>query len=127
DLDLRRFDGARPVELFGHTAFAQVAQRPYSMTLSPHAFHWFLLETSQRAAVTGKVPVLAARGDLDVALRGGLRRQLSQAISRYVTQQRWFAGKARRVQDVEIVDVIPIEQRRREIGRLLLVSMDYTE
>src|SRR5690606_11307929 len=30
-------------------------------------------------------------------------------------------------QDVEIVDVIPIEQRRREIGRLFLVSMDYTE
>ncbi|HEX7095743.1 MAG TPA: maltose alpha-D-glucosyltransferase, partial [Acidimicrobiales bacterium] len=127
DLDLRRFDGARPVELFGYTPFAPIGQRPYTLTLGPHAFHWFLLETSARPAPTGVIPVLSARGDLSVALRGGLRRQLTSAIVAYIVKQRWFAGKARRVQDVEIVDAVPIEQRGREIGRVLLVSLEYTE
>src|SRR5690606_28478818 len=112
ELDLRRFDGARPIELFGYTPFAPVGQRSYTMSLGPHVFHWFLLETTPRTPPQGTPPVLAARGDLSVALRGGaLRRQLTSALTRYVMKQRWFAGKARRVQDVEIVDVVPIEQR----------------
>jgi maltose alpha-D-glucosyltransferase/alpha-amylase len=97
------------------------------MTLAPHAFHWFLLESTPRPVVPGDIPVIAARGDLDAALRGSLRRQLTQAIAGYIGQQRWYAGKARRVQDVEIIDVIPIEQRRREVGRIILVSLEYTE
>ena len=89
--------------------FAPVTQRPYTLTLSPHAFHWLSLESATIGAVTGRIPTLAARGDLDVALRGAMRRQLVDAVLGYVSRQRWYAGKARRVQDASSVDVIAIE------------------
>jgi maltose alpha-D-glucosyltransferase/alpha-amylase len=127
ELDLRRFDGARPIELFGHTTFSTVTQRPYALTLAPHAFHWFQLEIVPEPVVQEKKPTIAARGDLEVALRGVMRRQLTDAVLSYVAQQRWFAGKARRVQDASIADVITIEERRRPIGYLLLLHLEYTE
>src|SRR5690606_12150330 len=55
------------------------------------------------------------------------RRQLTAALGRYITKQRWFAGKARRVQDIDIVDAVPVEPRGRELRRLLIVSLEYAE
>jgi maltose alpha-D-glucosyltransferase/alpha-amylase len=127
ELDLRRFDGARPIELFGHTTFSTVTQRSYVLTLAPHAFHWLLLETAPRPVMLGAVPTLAAHGDLEVAGRGVLRRQLTDAVLSYVSKQRWFAGKSRRVQDASIVDIVAIEQGRRPVGYLLLINLEYTE
>ncbi len=42
-LDLRRFAGTAPVELFGNTAFPTVGELPYVLTLGPHSFYWFSL------------------------------------------------------------------------------------
>jgi maltose alpha-D-glucosyltransferase/alpha-amylase len=43
ELDLRRFDGAVPVELFGSTPFPPIGDLPYFLTLGPHSFYWFSL------------------------------------------------------------------------------------
>ena len=44
ELDLRRYDGRVPVELFGETRFPPIGELPYFLTLGPHAFYWFRLE-----------------------------------------------------------------------------------
>jgi maltose alpha-D-glucosyltransferase/alpha-amylase len=44
DLDLGRFRGWTPVEMFGHTRFPPIGETSYMMTLSPHGFLWFKLE-----------------------------------------------------------------------------------
>jgi maltose alpha-D-glucosyltransferase/alpha-amylase len=43
ELDLAAFRGAVPVEVFGGTEFPAVGDRPYFVTLAPHAFFWFAL------------------------------------------------------------------------------------
>ena len=44
ELDLARFRGWTPVEMFGHTRFPPIGEGPYVLTLAPHGFLWFQLE-----------------------------------------------------------------------------------
>jgi len=50
ELDLRRFAGWTPVELFGETPFPQITEGPFTMSLGPHGFMWFRLEHPPEAA-----------------------------------------------------------------------------
>jgi maltose alpha-D-glucosyltransferase/alpha-amylase len=43
ELDLSRFEGRYPVEIFGRTRFPAVGQWPYLLTLAPRGFYWFQL------------------------------------------------------------------------------------
>jgi maltose alpha-D-glucosyltransferase / alpha-amylase len=43
ELDLRRWEGAEPVELLGGVRFPRVGELPYLLTLSGHGFYWFRL------------------------------------------------------------------------------------
>jgi maltose alpha-D-glucosyltransferase / alpha-amylase len=45
ELDLSRYRGAIPVELIGETRFPAIGDLPYFLTLGPHGFYWFRLET----------------------------------------------------------------------------------
>jgi maltose alpha-D-glucosyltransferase/alpha-amylase len=48
ELDLSRFAGAIPVELFGNTPFPAIGELPYFLTLGPHSFYWFRLAPPSR-------------------------------------------------------------------------------
>ena len=52
ELDLAKYAGVVPVELFGGTAFPRVGPLPYLLTLSPHSIYWFSIspEKSEAAA-----------------------------------------------------------------------------
>jgi maltose alpha-D-glucosyltransferase/alpha-amylase len=43
ELDLRALAGAIPIEMFGHSLFPRIRERPYVMTLGPYDFFWFRL------------------------------------------------------------------------------------
>ncbi|MGH7822839.1 MAG: maltose alpha-D-glucosyltransferase [Candidatus Binatia bacterium] len=44
ELDLSRFNGWTPVELFGGNPFPRIGDLPYLLTFGPHGFYWFRLE-----------------------------------------------------------------------------------
>ena len=43
ELDLERFHGAIPIEMFGGNPFPRVGRTPYLLTLGPYQFYWFRL------------------------------------------------------------------------------------
>ncbi|WP_189957030.1 alpha-glucosidase C-terminal domain-containing protein, partial [Streptomyces alanosinicus] len=43
ELDLSRFSGRHPVELFGGVRFPAIGELPYLLTLAGHGFYWFRL------------------------------------------------------------------------------------
>ncbi|MGW0922649.1 alpha-glucosidase C-terminal domain-containing protein, partial [Streptomyces sp. NPDC002755] len=43
ELDLSRFKGRYPVELFGGVRFPAVGDLPYLLTMAGHGFYWFRL------------------------------------------------------------------------------------
>ena len=44
ELDLSRFTGMTPIEMFGGARFPPIGELPYLLTLAPRGFFWFLLE-----------------------------------------------------------------------------------
>jgi maltose alpha-D-glucosyltransferase/alpha-amylase len=43
ELDLRRYKGNIPIEMFGKNIFPRVSELPYLLTLGPYNFYWFRL------------------------------------------------------------------------------------
>ncbi|HEX8002896.1 MAG TPA: alpha-glucosidase C-terminal domain-containing protein, partial [Mycobacteriales bacterium] len=43
ELDLRRFEGATPVEVVGRVHFPRVGELPYLLTMAGHGYYWFEL------------------------------------------------------------------------------------
>ncbi len=43
ELDLRRFKGNIPIEMFGRNMFPRVGDLPYLLTMGPYQFYWFRL------------------------------------------------------------------------------------
>ena len=113
-LDLSRFRGLKPVEMIGTTELPAVGDTPYFLTLGPHAFYWFLLTRPAEAAVpvtaagsTGDHGPLAllASAVWDQLLDAHLRRLLERdALPAFLTRQRWFGSKGRRIVSTHIAD-----------------------
>lgn len=94
ELDLSAFEGIAPVELFGQTPFPQIGKLPYLLTLGPHSFYWFTLETQSETVMQEKTLRLpevylqpsATRweqvfgGTGDLALAGALRAYLQRTM-----------------------------------------------
>ncbi|TME16010.1 MAG: maltose alpha-D-glucosyltransferase [Chloroflexi bacterium] len=130
ELDLARFKGQVPVEMFGSTEFPKIGEHSYLLTLGPHAFYWFLLEPARVPA--GKVaqrwgaedlPELFLDGQPDELFQPGSRARLEEILPSYVETRRWFGGKARKLKTMVITDVVPVAAR----ARLLTVEARYAE
>ncbi|MEO3857293.1 maltose alpha-D-glucosyltransferase [Acrocarpospora sp. B8E8] len=48
ELDLRRFEGAEPVETMGGVPFPRIGELPYLLTLPGHGFYWFTIPPVSR-------------------------------------------------------------------------------
>ncbi len=135
-LDLHEHRGSVPVEMFGHTEFAPVADGPYQLTLGPHGFYWFSLE-SRRSDVSPEfphgrdLPTLSVASDWRTLLRGRGRSAFERALPRYLADSRWYAGKGRTIRALETLDVVPLARTRARQATaqafLVLTHIDYAE
>jgi maltose alpha-D-glucosyltransferase/alpha-amylase len=115
ELDLSRFRGSVPVELFGRTSFPSIGEWPYLLTLSPHTFYWFALEMQrERIEVTlpaseGRLPVLELPGGWEELLNERGLPMLEGLLPSFLQARRWFRSKARHIRSAEVIDAIPIQ------------------
>ncbi len=129
DIDLARFKGYVPTELFGRIEFPVIDDRPLFLTLGPHAFYWFQLQPAERRLHIQVAPLetrqLRARSLRDLA-RGASRSAFEQMLPAYITGQRWFRSKARVIRDVDVFDVIDMEVEDRD-AVLCIIRVEYAE
>nr|MBA3966502.1 maltose alpha-D-glucosyltransferase [Nitrospirales bacterium] len=132
ELDLAEFKGRRPLTLFGRSKFPAIGDLPYLLTLSGHAFYWFSLEPVE--AGTPKAPGKADQGlptitiakDWDNLIQKREKVKLENILPQYLQGRRWFGGKARIMQFVEITETIPLPQEN-PLAVLALIRVEYTE
>ncbi|RJX24892.1 MAG: maltose alpha-D-glucosyltransferase [Desulfurivibrio sp.] len=113
ELDLRGYAGRIPVEMIGRTEFPPIGELPYFLTLGPHSFYWFRLESpaepiSAGAAVAGTLPalpelVLAEMWDTLLSAEY-LYTLGNDILPPYLARQRWFRGKARNLVSCRVTD-----------------------
>jgi len=115
ELDLSRFRGQTPTELFGQTQFPPIGELPYFLTLGPHGFYWFRLQWRDAETIElspSELPVCRVKEGWEKVFTGRAKGTLHKALAPYLRRQRWFAGKARAIQSAEVIDVFPLQDAR---------------
>ena len=130
ELDLSAFKSQIPVELFGRTEFPAITEKPYMLTLGPHAFYWFSIESKRTAGETapGRAtsPRLAVAADWPALFSERSKPSLEAVLPDYLRAQRWFGGKARTIRQVTIKDVVFLPGDGTP-GVLALLQVDYVQ
>jgi maltose alpha-D-glucosyltransferase/alpha-amylase len=113
ELDMSAYRGMVPIEMFGSTPFPSIGELPYLLTLGPHSFYWFSLETPKQpeagageAGEEPQLPLLTASGTWEDVLQGQARTALERALPAFLARCRWFGGKARQARTVTITETL---------------------
>ena len=110
ELDLSNFRGARPVEMFGRVPFPPIGDLPYLLSLGPHSFFWFVLESPPpvEAGVTASAttPLVQVPGPYAQLFEEKYRDVLTPLLTNFLKDRRWFGGKARTIRSTMITEVV---------------------
>ncbi len=131
ELELSGFKDRVPIELFGRTEFPIIGEKPYLLTLGPHAFYWFSLEPrfapSELSQETPAPAGLRVSEDWQQVLVGRQRVELEGILVRYLPQQRWFGGKSRTIKQLSLREVVPLYEERRTVGLMIGLQVEYVQ
>ena len=99
------------------------------MTLGPHGFYWFSLET-EAAPDLGPCQALTVGGGWQDLLDDGARQQLEVVLPSYLAGRRWFASKSRRITRTTVVTSVPVPYDgaaglSASTARLVLVRVEF--
>src|SRR5467141_430639 len=133
ELDLSKWKGMVPVELFGATELPAVGETPYFLTLGPHSFYWFSMQPRAASTVPADwglaaavLPEIKVAGSWDSVLFGVAKERLEAVLLTSIRHRRWFAGKARRLKSVSVMDAIEVNGMDRS-AYLLTLLVAYAE
>ncbi len=130
-LDLHKYTGYTPVELFGRTDFPAVAEGYYPLTLGPNSFFWFSLEHREVPAAVAvptpetrrqSIPILtipALRDIWDPAIRASI----AAVLPRFLQLRKWFHTRDRRFRSIQITELIPVADGK---FRIAFVRTEFT-
>lgn len=132
ELDLSRFKGAVPIELLGQAEFPSIGELPYLLTLGPYSFYWFRLNLPDETHDSAGERLARQRSLPDFPLARLQERANWGAFDRllrdYLPQTRWFTGKGRRIVNLEVSDVLPLEDGEGGTETVLaILNVHYAE
>ncbi|MFD2515116.1 maltose alpha-D-glucosyltransferase [Pontibacter locisalis] len=130
ELDLHDYKGHVPVEVFSKNKFPGVKDEPYLFTIGGHGYYWMELkpqEASQSAEEQRMRPAVkmsSLKQELDAKT---LRELENNVLPAYIWQRRWFGGKARTMQRMQVVNNIPVPLSKQGAASWLFVEVSYNE
>ena len=130
ELDLGAFKHCRPIELFGRTEFPPITAQPYLLTLGPHSFYWFSLESRAASATVRPVPApraITVDGDWSQVLQGKPKAALEALLPNFLRPLRWFGGKSKTIKQITLKDAVPVPAADAIAGYLVLLQVDYVQ
>jgi maltose alpha-D-glucosyltransferase/alpha-amylase len=132
ELDLSAFQSLVPIELFGRAEFPLITDKPYPLTLGPHAFYWFALETKAPAETKGAPisadarTILNVEEDWEEIFDERHHIQLERALQTWLPSRRWFGGKAKTIKYVRVQEMIRV-QPGAEKAFLVFLQVEYVQ
>jgi maltose alpha-D-glucosyltransferase / alpha-amylase len=131
ELDLSGYKGRVPVELFGRSVFPPIGDLPYLLTLPGHGFYWFLLDQAPTDESAWRAPpvmpefitLVLAIGWTSLFDRHNRRQFETEVLPAYIPNQRWYAGKGRKLERAAAIAEIELVSRD---GAWLLTIVDVT-
>jgi maltose alpha-D-glucosyltransferase/alpha-amylase len=130
ELNLAALAGMIPIEMLGYSEFPVIGKDPYLLTVDAYGFYWFELregapvpEMQTVLAEMRDTPVLDAAGGWDRLLAGRERSRLEEVLLRFLPKQRWFGGKARRIETTRVLDWAKLTATPQ--AALILIEVTY--
>src|SRR5437763_3658401 len=130
ELDLSRFAGCVPMEVFSRNLFRPIRKSRYVITLGPHSYYLFALQApidGRRASKKHVAPTINAPAEVDVLLGNNQREQLEREIlPNYIQTCRWFGSKARTLRELKVVEQ-PGVSSDADAARFWFVVVSYVD
>ncbi len=126
-IDLSRFDGFIPEEVFSLNRFPKIRKTPYMVALGAYGYFWLKMvkeaEDVDRGTALEKPFTSVSRWP---SLFTGKSRELleTEILPNYYTASRWFGGKARTMMRIAIIDTIPVAGMPK--AKLLITEVRYS-
>ncbi len=133
ELDLSRWQGLRPVEVFSHNRFPVITAAPCFYTMGPHDYLWLALEPEQeplRIGTNFAPPTVPEAPTWENALQTLRSTSFEQhTLPECLQHCRWFGGKAHALRGVHLLDAIPLGAASTcaDAGRLAFLEANYYE
>lgn len=129
-LDLSKYAGAVPEEVASQNRFPAIREAPYVLTLGPHNYLFISLKKAEQSITQEaerKIPELHTRENWEVILEERMRERLENDIlPEYLRRCRWFGGKGKIIQEVSIVEHLPLFNDAN-VSYLLFLEVKYAE
>ncbi len=117
DMDLSRFNGSTPVEVYGRSKFPAITESPYLLSLGPHASYWFHLEprevTQESLNVTTgtqqQLPLVQV-ASADNVFTEPVLNTLGRIVPRLLRSRPWFLGRNRYITSLELHHVLALPE-----------------
>ncbi|WP_161888214.1 maltose alpha-D-glucosyltransferase [Pontibacter russatus] len=127
ELDLQDYKGFTPVEVFSKNKFPNVKDEPYLFTMSGHGYYWMELQPQEAGSAQDGQKKAVQLSSLRAPLAPKTLKQLeTQVLPSYISQRRWFGGKARTVQRMQVVNNMPMPLGKAGAS-LLFIEVSYNE
>ncbi len=129
ELELEEYAGHVPMEVFSRNKFPAIKNDPYMFTISGHGYYWLELKgTSTKAEEKGQLqlPQVELEGFKGTLAAGVLKQLETSVLPRYLMARRWFGGKARNIQRLEVIKNVPFPVGKSG-SSLLFIEVNYNE
>jgi len=129
-LDLQKFVGMTPMEIFGVSRFPAITQEPYFFSLAPYSFYWFkMLPKEAGEELLGETDGAARVVTLAVASRKEIWSEITlekvaRMLPRILRERRWFLGRNRTITRVVTEDVVPLRDTQSYV---MLIRVEYSD
>jgi maltose alpha-D-glucosyltransferase/alpha-amylase len=105
DLELTDLAGMTPVEMLGYVKFPRIRSEPYRLTLGPYSFMWLELHSLPEPIEQPAEPIAVRSWTPEDHGWPAMIPELEKSgLAEFLTRQRWFGGKSRKIVNVRIVD-----------------------
>jgi maltose alpha-D-glucosyltransferase/alpha-amylase len=126
ELLLEKFKGSSLIEMFSRNKFPVIkADTPYFLTLGPYECYWFNFTSTQTTHIEKLSEVMLESPGWSQLFRHKSLETLEQFIlPAYIKNMRWFGGKARELQSLNITQRAGMEIEN-SMADILLIQVNY--
>lgn len=138
-LDLSKFAGVTPIEMFGLVPFHPITEHKYTITLSGHSFFWLQLTTQKTSPFAESATPAPAKqpevqnihivdsvSSINKLVTGPFRKVLeTRILPNFVSNQRWFGKKSKSVLVTKINDWIDLTGATGLQSGMMVLELDF--
>ncbi|GAA4469638.1 maltose alpha-D-glucosyltransferase [Nemorincola caseinilytica] len=128
ELDLAEYRDHTLKEIFSGNRFPAIkGDAPYFFTLSQYECLWFVVEKNKQAPVRSQdLFTLHVNDRMEITEPAVAEDMAQYVLPAYMANMRWFGGKARTIQAIQVMDHVSIPVHGDDDVLLLLIEVSYT-